>query len=249
MTAIVPLLIPDWPAPAHVRAALTLRAGGVSSGPYATLNLGEGVGDDPQRVGENRRRLRAALDLECEPGWLKQVHGTRVVQLTAAGNGRAPEADASYTTEPGVACVILTADCLPVLMCDEAGTVVAAAHAGWRGLAAGVLEATVRTLPVPPQRLMAWMGTAIGPSSFEVGGEVREAFVTQDAETAACFKPIDTDGKFFADLYGLARRCLQAAGVRNIFGGDGCTYRGEDRFFSYRRDGATGRQAALVWRT
>ena len=222
------LLVPDWPAPPNVRAAMTTRA----------LDLARA---------EDRRRLRGHLQLPAEPGWLRQVHGTTVVRLPAGGE--LPQADASYTTGAGVVCAAMAADCLPVLFCDERGTAVAAAHAGWRGLSAGVLEATVAALPVAPQALLAWMGAAIGPASFEVGAEVREAFVAADAGAAECFKSRATPGKFLADLYGLARRRLAAAGVRRVYGGGLDTLRDPARFFSYRRDGETGRMAALIWRS
>lgn len=237
-------LKPDWPAPASVRAAVSLRSGGVSSGRYASLNLAAHVGDDPQAVAENRRRLRAALALPAEPVWLRQVHGTRVLRLPAAGP--TPEADASYTTEPGVVCAILSADCLPVLICDDAGTVVAAAHAGWRGLVNGVLEETVRVLPARPDELMAWLGPAIGPGAFEVGAEVRETFLRQDAGAAENFKAAASAGKFFADLYALARRRLARAGISRVHGGGLCTHADAVRFYSHRRDGLSGRMATLI---
>lgn len=222
------LILPDWPAPAGVRAAMTTRA----------LDAG--------RAGD-RERLRELLKLPAEPGWLQQVHGTAVARLPSPVER--PQADASYATESGVVCVAMAADCLPVLFCDDAGTAVAAAHAGWRGLSAGVLEATVRALPVAPAALMAWLGAAIGPASFEVGAEVREAFLARDAGAAECFKSRTVPGKFLADLYALARRRLAAAGVRRIYGGGLDTLRDPERFFSYRRDGETGRMAALVWRS
>jgi YfiH family protein len=194
---------------------------------------------------EDRRRLREALALPAEPGWLKQVHGTAVARLPAPGM---PEADAGHATDPGVVCAVLAADCLPVLFCDDAGTSVAAAHAGWRGLAAGVLEATVQAMAPPPESLMAWLGAAIGPESFEVGAEVREAFLAADEQAAACFRPRPAPGKFLADLYGLARRRLARAGVTRVYGGGLDTFADPARFFSYRRDGSSGRMAALVWR-
>lgn len=238
------LIQPDWPAPAGVRAAMSTRLGGVSAGPYAALNLGTAAGDDPAAVNENRRRLAMALDLPAEPGWLKQVHGRTVVSLAQAG--RTPEADASYATGPGGVCVVQAADCLPVLLCDDGGSVVAAAHAGWRGLAAGVLEATVQALPVKPETLMAWLGPAIGPDAFEVGAEVRDAFVGPDPGSAGHFQPRGP-GKFLADLFGLARRRLAQAGVERAYGGGRCTYSEPAHFFSHRRDGRCGRMAALVW--
>lgn len=193
---------------------------------------------------EDRRRLREALQLPSEPAWLKQVHGTAVVRAADAAR---PEADASFTTRPGVVCAAMAADCLPVLFCDDAGTAVAAAHAGWRGLSAGVLEATVRALALPPGSLMAWLGAAIGPASFEVGAEVRAAFLASDPGAGECFTARPTPGKFLADLYALARRRLFKAGVRRVFGGGFDTFAQPDRFFSYRRDGHCGRMAALVW--
>lgn len=211
------VLVPDWPAPPNVRGLMTTR--------HTDL---------------------AALGLPGEPRWLKQVHGTRVVEL-APGGAAAPEADASFTTAPGVVCVAKSADCLPVLLCDDAGTVVAAAHAGWRGLAAGVLEATVRALPARPASLMAWLGAAIGPASFEVGAEVLEAFVAVDPGASSAFVPGPAPGKHFADLYALARLRLAAAGVTRVSGGGRDTLRETATFHSFRRDGTGGRMAALAW--
>lgn len=236
------LLIPDWPAPARVRAVVTTRAGGVSQAPFATLNLGEHVGDDPQAVAENRRRLQALLG--CQPAWLNQVHGVAVVEADPA---RVLEADASWSAAPGVACTILTADCLPVLFCNLAATRVAAAHAGWRGLAAGVLERTVAALECPADRVLAWLGPAIGPQAFEVGAEVRDAFVSQHAEAAAAFVHSAHPGRFMADLYRLARIRLAAIGVEAVYGGGRCTYGEAERFYSYRREPRTGRLASLIW--
>jgi polyphenol oxidase len=232
----------DWPAPARVRSLVTTRSGGVSAPPYDSLNLGEHVGDLPQSVAENRAILRAHLP--AEPAWLSQVHGTRVVDAAAVHD--APEADASVADRPGVVCAIMTADCLPVLFCDRAGTRVAAAHAGWRGLCAGVLEATVDAMGIAPAGLLAWMGPAIGPDAFEVGAEVREAFIAHDAASATAFSPIG-DGKFLADLYRLARMRLHALGIDAVSGGEHCTVIDRSRFFSYRRDGRTGRMASLIW--
>lgn len=228
---------------------MTTRGGGVSQQSYHSLNVGVN-GDDPAHVAENRRRLRAALELPGEPVWLRQVHGADVVDAASVTAGTAPEADASFTTVPGVVCAVQAADCLPVLFCDDAGTVVAAAHAGWRGLAAGVLEATVRALPVKPTALMAWLGAAIGPRSFEVGAEVRQAFVAADPAAAAAFvsRPETPEArKYLADLYRLARQRLAAAGVSRVSGGGHDTLLEHTRFFSYRRDGRCGRMAALVW--
>jgi len=242
------LLLPDWPAPARVRAACTTRIGGVSQGPYASLNMGRSGGDVPEAVSENRRRVHQALGLPAEPCWIRQVHGARAVQMPqAAQDPEPPEADASFTTEPGVICAVQAADCLPVLLCDQAGTVVAAAHAGWRGLAGGVLERTVAALPVPPRDLLAWLGPAIGPEAFEVGEEVREAFVAADAAAAHAFRPGLLAGKYYADLFVLARMRLARTGVHRISGGGVSTHADPARFYSYRRDGASGRMAALIW--
>jgi hypothetical protein len=233
---------PDWPAPANVRALSTTRRGGVSTGPRASLNLAVHVGDDPRCVEQNRDRLRALLP--AEPLWLAQVHGREVVVADRVAPGAV--ADAAVTRAAGVVCAVQTADCLPVLFCDRAGHVVAAAHAGWRGLAAGVLEATVAAMGVAPGRLLAWLGPAIGPASFEVGAEVRAAFVAHALAAEAAFVPRG-GGKFLCDLYLLARQRLAAAGVESVWGG-GCDTAGEpDRFFSFRRDRDTGRMASLIW--
>jgi YfiH family protein len=235
-------LLPDWPAPANVRALVTTRAGGDSVGPYASFNLATHVGDDPAAVAANRRRLRRHLP--AEPAWLDQVHGT--VCVAAEAGGLPATADASVSFAPGRVCAVLTADCLPVLFCDERGAAVAAAHAGWRGLAAGVLEATVAAMGLPASRLLAWLGPAIGPAAFEVGDEVRAAFVGPDPATATAFVA-HGEGKWLCDLYRLARRRLALAGVDRVHGGGLCTHGDPDRFYSYRRDGVTGRMASLVW--
>ncbi|OZA28491.1 MAG: multi-copper polyphenol oxidoreductase [Hydrogenophilales bacterium 17-64-11] len=221
---------------------MTTRAGGVSQAPWASLNLGDHVGDDPARVAANRTRLRERLP--AEPGWLRQVHSARVVEL---GRDTEREADASFTRQVGEACAVLTADCLPVLFCDRAGSVVAAAHAGWRGLAGGVLEAAVAAMQVPPDEILAWMGAAIGPQAFEVGDAVREAFVGRHPEAAAAFVPQPAPGKWLADIYRLARIRLNRIGVQAIHGGGRCTFSEADSFYSYRRDGVTGRMASLIW--
>jgi len=236
------MIQPDWPAPARVKCLMTTREGGVSQAPWTSLNLGDHVGDDPLHVAANRARLRRQLS--AGPGWLRQVHSARVVEL---GREPEPEADASFTRESGQVCAVLTADCLPVLLCDRAGSVVAAAHAGWRGLAGGVLEATVAAMQVPPEGVLAWMGAAIGPQAFEVGNEVREAFVAQHPQAAAAFVSQPTPGKWLADIYQLARIRLAHAGVQTIHGGGRCTFSEADSFYSYRRDGVTGRMAALIW--
>ena len=239
-------LRPAWPAPDAVCAAFTLRAGGVSAGPFDTLNVGARVGDRPERVGENRARVRAALSLPHEPCWLEQVHGADVVEIRHADLTSTPRGDAVIAREPGAVAVIQVADCLPVLFAAADGSCVAAAHAGWRGLAAGVLEATVERLGTDPARLLAWLGPAIGPGHFEVGAEVRDAFLAHDPAAAVAFRA-NARQRWQCDLLALARQRLQQAGVRQVFGGEWCTYADRGRFFSYRRDGQCGRMAALVW--
>lgn len=235
---------PDWPAPANIRALVTTRAGGVSIAPFDSLNLGDHVGDVPQAVAENRARLRRYLP--AAPVWLQQVHGNHVVDLDhvpvlACG-------DASMTRQAQTVCAMMTADCLPVLFCDDTGAVVAAAHAGWRGLAAGVLEATVGAMGVRPECIMAWLGPAIGPAAFEVGSDVRDAFLSKDPGAVDAFVTHQQPGKWLADIYMLARRRLVRAGVVRVYGGGLCTWHDRARFFSYRRDGVTGRFATLIWR-
>ncbi|SIQ57592.1 peptidoglycan editing factor PgeF [Aquipseudomonas alcaligenes] len=234
-------LTPDWPAPASVRACVTTRAGGVSLPPFDSLNLGDHVEDAPWAVAANRQVLVDALG--CRPAWLKQVHSPDVVE---ADSRCVPTADASWSATPGTACAVLTADCLPALFCDRAGTRVAAAHAGWRGLAGGVLENTVAALGIEPAELLVWLGPAIGPQSFEVGAEVREVFVAAHAEAQRAFVPSLNAGKFMADLYALARIRLAADGVTAVYGGGLDTF-SDPRFFSYRRAARTGRFASLVW--
>ncbi len=245
MKPINPYIDVEWPAPRGVRAICTTRVGGVSRGICASFNIGARCGDDAVAVAANRHQLRASLGLQREPGWLRQVHGTCVVRLPAAEPE--PEADASFTTAQMTACVVLSADCLPVLFCADDASAVAAAHAGWRGLAAGVLESTVAALPVAPARLLAWLGPAIGPDAFEVGEDVYSAFVRGDAGAANAFATTGLAGKYHADLFALARRRLAAAGVTQVYGGGVCTYADASRFFSFRRDGVTGRQAAMIW--
>ncbi|MBS0312492.1 MAG: peptidoglycan editing factor PgeF [Proteobacteria bacterium] len=237
------LIVPDWPAPARVKSLMTTRVGGVSQPPWASLNLGDHVGDDPDHVAANRAHLRQQLP--AEPGWLRQVHSARVVELGRETN---PEADAAFTREPGQVCAVLTADCLPVLFCDRSGSVVAAAHAGWRGLAGGVLESTVAAMRVAPGDILAWMGPAIGPHAFEVGDDVRKIFMVSHPETAAAFAP-HAPGKWLADIYQLARIRLGHIGVQAVYGGGRCTFNESDSFYSYRRDGVTGRMASLIWRS
>jgi polyphenol oxidase len=262
------LITPDWPAPPGVRAAFTLRTGGVSVAPYDSLNLGASIGDSPEAVAENRRRVRERLGLPGEPIWLEQVHGVGVVELGSGAPGsRAagptaladatsggplaspalpPTGDASVAWEAGNVCAIRVADCMPVLFAARDGSAVAAAHAGWRGLAGGVLETTVRRLGIPASQLIAWMGPAIGPANFEVGDEVRAAFTATDVDAASAFVA-NARGRWQCDLYALARRRLTAIGVSGIYGSGWCTFAESERFFSYRRSGQCGRMAALIW--
>ena len=239
----------DWPAPKGVRALSTLRGttgdGGASRSPYAHFNLGDHVGDDARAVAENRRRLAVEARLPAEPCWLAQVHGIAVADLDSPGP-RGP-ADAAVARGPGKVCAILTADCLPILLTTDSGDRVAAAHAGWRGLAAGVIEATLRAMDTPGRGVLAWLGPAIGPRHFEVGAEVREAFLKADPAAAGAFEP-NSRGRFMADLPQLARRRLENLGVNRIYGGGECTFAGADRYYSHRREGITGRQATLIWR-
>ncbi|CAI1086392.1 Laccase domain protein yfiH [Serratia quinivorans] len=238
------LILPDWPLPAGVKACSTTRHGGISLPPYDSLNLGTHVGDEAQAVAVNRQRLVEGADLPQMPVWLEQVHGTRVVRL----DGQTPadlQADAVYSNVPGQVCAVMTADCLPVLFCSQVGDEVAAAHAGWRGLCNGVLEQTLAAFTAEPGRISAWLGPAIGPQQFEVGPEVRAAFIAVDDAAAAAFTP--QGDKFLADIYLLARQRLQRAGIHAIYGGDRCTVSEISHFFSYRRDGITGRLASLIW--
>ena len=266
-------ITPVWPVPfaaGRVRALMTTRSGGVSTAPFDEFNLGTRCGDDPQSVARNRAALRALLP--AEPAWLKQVHGANVIGVRADTTHAAeaasesapaldfvlehqaepepepePEADASVTRTPGAVCAVLAADCMPVLLADRAGTVVAAAHAGWRGLSGGVIEATVRAMHAAPQDLMAWLGPAIGPAQFEVGADVLDAFTREDAGAASAFQPYPgRDGKYLCDLYALARRRLHALGITAISGGGYCTVN-EARFYSFRRDKVTGRMGAFIW--
>lgn len=238
----IAFIVPEWPAPARVRAMITTRAGGVSRDAYASLNLGDHVGDDAAAVAQNRARI--AVHLPDAPLWLRQVHGTDIADARSARSGC--EADASIAREPGRVLAVLTADCLPVLLADDTGRAIAVAHAGWRGLAAGVIERTVNALSLEPARLLAYLGPAIGPGAFEVGDDVRQAFLAADADAAAAFVP-GTTGKWYANLYLLARQRLARLGTARVFGGEFCTHREADRFFSHRRDRVTGRMASLIW--
>lgn len=237
------LITPDWPAPANIHAYSTTRTGGVSLPPYDSLNLGDHVGDEPDAVTENRRRLVEAASLPSEPRWLSQVHGTCTANADEVSSGC--EADASHTSRPDVVCAVLTADCLPVLMCDSEGHHVAAVHAGWRGLLNGVIERTIDAMGTSAP-MLAWLGPAIGPQAFEVGDEVRQAFIEVNAAAESAFVPSPA-GRWMADIYTLARMRLEAFGISAVYGGDHCTFSEPEKFFSYRRDGQTGRMASLIW--
>jgi hypothetical protein len=237
-------IVPDWDAPPQVRAFVTTRAGGVSEGEHGTLNLGLSSGDDPGRVAANRRVVRAHLP--SEPRWLAQVHGAAVADLDRSSLAERPVADAAVTSAAGCVAVVLTADCLPVFIARRDGGRVAVAHAGWRGLAAGVLECAAAALDCPGGDVVAWLGPAIGPAAFEVGAEVREAFLAVDGGAATAFAPRG-EGKFLADLYALARQRLARAGVTRVRGGGFCTFAEPERFFSYRREKASGRMGAFIW--
>lgn len=239
------MIEPDWPAPPGVAAFSTDRDGGTSKGPYASLNLGTHVGDDPACVAANRAALTATLGLPSEPAWLDQVHGAHVVDVDEEPPGTA---DAAVTSTAGRVLAVLTADCLPVLLASIDGARVGVAHAGWRGLAAGVLPAAVARMGLAPQQLLAWLGPAIGPASYEVGAEVYDAFVGHNPAAKRCFAP-GRPGHWQADLYGLARVALAAAGIEAVFGGGFCTFADSARFFSHRRAAPCGRMATLIWRT
>lgn len=242
------LLELNWELPPGVRAACTTRLGGVSEAPWDTLNVATHVGDDPSHVAANRARLRELLKLDAEPAWLNQVHGVEVVNLDAgAASGSPATADASVSSKAGVACVVMVADCLPVLFTTRDGSRVAAAHAGWRGLAAGVLEEAVDALRVPGSHVRAWLGPAISQEHFEVGDDVRNAFVNDNKGAATCFER-NVRGRWQADLPGLAIRRLNRLGVTDVTGSGLCTFSDRERFFSHRRDGKGGRIAALIWK-
>ncbi|MGV7092270.1 purine nucleoside phosphorylase YfiH [Siccibacter turicensis] len=238
------LIVPQWPLPPGVRACSSTRIGGVSQAPYDSLNLGAHCGDNQADVDENRARVYQAAGFPRQPVWLEQVHGRDVLKLT----GEPPaskRADAAWTDQRGTVCAVMTADCLPVLFCNKSGTQVAAAHAGWRGLCDGVLEETVASFTDAPENIIAWMGPAIGPAAFEVGAEVREAFMARDAQAVNAFVP--KGEKYMANLFELARQRLGNVGVTQLYGGDRCTYSEPDEFFSWRRDRTTGRLASFIW--
>lgn len=238
------LIVPEWPLPESVAACSSTRIGGVSQGAWESLNLGAHCGDNPEHVEENRKRMFAAGGLPSKPVWLEQVHGKDVLKLTGEPYA-SKRADASYSNTPGTVCAVMTADCLPVLFCNQAGTEVAAAHAGWRGLCDGVLEETVACFADKPENILAWFGPAIGPQAFEVGPEVREAFMAKDAKAECAFRPVGE--KYIADIYLLARQRLANVGITQVYGGDRCTFSEKYEFFSYRRDKTTGRMASFIW--
>lgn len=250
--AVTPQYIePDWPAPERVVALSTTRAGGYSRGAYRGLNLGHHVNDDADAVVANRRLLQAELPVDSGISWLTQIHGTTVI--SAGGEQTYPRADGVWTAQSGLVCAVLSADCLPVLLCDKKGSAVAAVHAGWRGLVSGIVETSVASMPAKPSDMLAWLGPAIGPAAFEVGPEIRERFLAGAAEDVQeridrCFSPSPgLDGHFLADLYALARIRLAACGVSHVYGGELCTLSDPERFYSYRRDGQTGRMATLIY--
>jgi YfiH family protein len=249
MNSDLALIRPEWAAPGTVAACSTTREGGVSHAPWNSLNLGDHVDDHQKHVNQNRALLAQKAGFQSENlAWLRQVHGTDVVEVTSQSVGECPAADASFTREPGLVCAILTADCLPVVLCDRAGTVVGAAHAGWRSLCGGVLENLISGMNVPAHELIAWMGPAIGPEQFEVGPEVRDAFVAFSSSAKRAFTTNGArPGHYMADIFGLARQRLTTAGVPAVYGGGLCTFTDQRRFYSYRRDGQTGRMATLVW--
>ena len=241
------LIEPDWTAPPGVRSASTLKVGGASSGPYQSLNLGLHVGDEPTLVEENRQRLTAALGLPSSPVWLNQVHGNLAVDAGITAATDIPQADAAYTHRAGVVCAVMTADCLPILLCTKDGAGIAAVHAGWKGLEKGIVEASINALGT--RKLLAWLGPAIGPEAFEVGPEIPEAFGAKSEDYRKAFREIGQN-KYLADIYQLGRITLMRAGINadDIHGGGWCTHRQADEFFSYRRDRITGRMATLIWR-
>ncbi len=242
LTAVDEIIVPAWPVPANVHALCTTRAGGVSEGSMASLNLGMHVGDSAAAVARNRALLRGRLP--AEPVWLDQVHGIDVID--ADGASGTPIADGAVTRQPGVVCCVMTADCLPVLLADRDGTVVGIAHAGWRGLVQGVIEATVHRMRATAGEIIAYLGPAISGGAYEVGAELFDLFVRDDPIAAAAFIS-KGDGKYWCDLYALARQRLLRIGVASISGGTFCTFRESDRFYSYRRDGRTGRMASCIW--
>jgi len=247
------VLVPDWPAPANIKSLITTREGGISEPPYESFNLGVHVGDEAYAVHHNRKLLQETLGKHVEAQWLTQVHGNEVLVLDHGLVDEGTQADAVYTREKSIACGVLTADCLSVLFCDESGEEIAVAHAGWRGLAGGVLENTLMHFNADPPEIMAYLGPTIGPCHFEVGEDVKSAFINMDIpeiinEAAILFQDSEEKGKYLADLYGIAKIILANKGVRQIYGDPICTYCEFDRFYSYRRDGQTGRFGTLIWK-
>ena len=240
-------LIPDWPAPTHIKACFTLRMNGHSQSPYDSFNLGAHVNDNANAVAANRKQLIDELGLKSSPLWLNQIHGAQAIDIETAVSTSA--ADAVYAKKPHQVCAVLTADCMPVFLCDRQGSIVALAHAGWRGLAAGVIENTIAAMKTPAENILAWMGPAIGPQKFEVGSEVRELFLAHDKDAELAFAPF-AQQKWLANIYLLGRQRLQKSGVTTIYGGNHCTFTEKEKFFSYRRDGKySGRMAGLIWLT
>jgi polyphenol oxidase len=244
-------IIPDWPVPSQVRVLITTRSGGKSKAPYASQNFGMHVGDDAETVEKNRDALCIAQGLIKKPQWLTQIHGIKVIN--AKSDGLVRTADGSYTNQIGQACVVMTADCLPIFLCDNKGTQVAAIHCGWRGLAKGIVERALVKFTAKPQNLIAYFGPAISQQHFEVGIDVLDTFfkssrsLLHTESIAAAFIPAKKPFHFYADIYALARAELKALGVNSIYGGGYCTYRESERFYSYRRDGVTGRMASFIW--
>ena len=238
-------LQPQWPAPSKIKSYTSTRLGGFSRAPYDSFNLANHVGDELFNVRQNRQLLKSQLHIPSDPCWLNQVHSTKVIQIEQPLR-EAVEADASFTRKLSIVCAVLTADCLPLLVCDKKGTTIASIHAGWRGLAGGVIDKTIAALDLPSSQLLVWLGPAISQSCFEVGNEVKEKFDRLDYNTdkAFCQK---ADGKWLLDIYQIARANLNDLGIENIYGGDQCTFRQGDKFFSYRRDGITGRMASIIW--
>ncbi len=240
------IIQPNWPSPTRIRAFCTTRLGGVSKAPFDSFNLATSTEDDITNVQKNRALLQQILQLPSEPVWIKQTHS--VIAVPADSVARGVNADASFTDKPNVVCAVMTADCLPVLVCDQNASWVAAIHAGWRGLATGVIERTIEKIPVARENLLIWLGPAIGPSAFEVGADVFDLFAQHDEKACLAFKPI-ANNKWLGDMYALARQRLDDCGIKAdaIYGGDLCTYTDKERFYSYRRDGKTGRMVSLIW--
>jgi len=240
------LITPNWPAPKTIHAVTTTRGGGVSQAPFESFNLAAHVGDQDDSVIQNRQLLQTNLSLPNKPCWLGQVHSTNVIELNENPPKNTLETDASFTTTPQVVCTVMSGDCLPVLVCNQTGTCVAAIHAGWRGLAAGVIEAAINRMPCDPATLLVWLGPAIGPNKFEVGQDVKDRFMQFSSEAKSAFVP-HQEQHYLANIYLLAKQRLEKLGINQIYGGEHCTFTEEDLFFSHRRDKQTGRMASLIW--